>query len=279
MKIDDLRVELTRLGFTEDQVKQLEPIFKSEKDESYNAGVGNAYENVDKEINSLFGVEKQGREMSTIYLRNSFNMFKQGFEADIDKKYESIKSKNKELEEQLKSVPDAAKYDSLQKTYNEAIENHKLELQKLETNFNNQQKRSKIEMFIKSLPFDEKHDKDYVNFKTKSLIDDIEKRGFEVEEVNGKIMLKGGESEGHRSFELSEFAKEPLAGLLKSETTPPRLPNAPQGLSSIKSKEEFYTGIRKGLEDKGLKITDDNWDSAYQKEIEANKSILESIPE
>lgn len=282
MKIEEIKEELKGKGFTDEQINIVAPILIKEKTDSFEAGVGNAYENVDKKVEELFGIQKQGKELSTVFLGKAFDMFKQGFEMDIKKNYSTIEEENKGLKEKLKSVPDAAKYEDLNKTYNEALKKHEEEINSLKMDFENKTKESKIDMYLNTLPFDASIDKGYLEYKKNSLKEDIKKRGFSIEEVGGKIVLKGGENEGHRNYNLEDFVKEPLKDVFKKETTTTPTPGAEGGgysskVAMAKTKDDFFVAIRENLEAKGMKVTDANWDSARAKEIEINKSILDSI--
>lgn len=279
MSVETIKQELVTVGATDDIITKVLDIVQLEKSASYDAGVGKAYGEVDATIKTLFGIEKNEKEFATNYLKRSVDLTKQGIKETAEKEYSEIKKENDILKTQLSQVPDAAKYEDLRRQHNEIIDSHNKEKNDLLKTFESEKKKLRLEANINTLPL-QAEDKEYLKYQKSKFIDDVLNRGFEIIERDGKTILKGGESEGHKDYVLEDFAKEKLSHLIKVNSSGVRTDEpTPQNvmLSGAKTKQEALTIMRKTLEEKGYNATQSTWAKVWNDELEKNKSILQNL--
>lgn len=279
MSVETIKADLTAVGATEEVISKAIELVQKEKELSYDAGVGKAYGEVDNTIKELYGIDKNEKEFATSYLKRSVELTKNGLRNSIEQEFSGIKKENETLKEQLKTVPDAAKYEDLRNQHNKLISDFELEKQTLLKDFETSKKKLVIEAEVNKLPFSVE-DAEYLGFQKEKVINDIIKRGFDIVDVNGKKVLRGGESEGHKDYVLEDFAKEKLGSLLKKQNpSNPTGEPTPQNtqLVSAKSKQEALSIIRKGLEEKGFKAHQPTWAKAWSDALESNKEILQKL--
>jgi len=276
-RVEQLLSELKTAGVSEEIQSKVKTLVKEEKDDSYQAGVGRAYENFDNAVMELFGTTKEGNGIkSTDFLKNSFSMYKSSLEMDIEKKYKDIKLKNKELEEAMKNN-DASKVEEIRTALNKRIEELENENQSIKGEFQKKEKMLEINNVFSKFQF-ETNDQDYLDFKKKQVIEPL--LDLPIVKVDGKTVLKGGEKQGHRDIVLEDFIQKEFSSLIKQTQSPdikePAIP-AESKLKSVKTKDEFYSVTREILESQGLKPTDKKWDTERAQILEQNKEILQTL--
>ena len=276
---DSLRAKLQENGL----LQEVESFLKEERQASYQAGVGKSYEEVDRAIEEVFGIRKEGKVLTTEFLKSAVKLHEQGLTMDIEKKFEDVKKKNIEMEEQLKKVPDAKKYEDLRETHNRMLKEKEEEIEKLKAEYETKDKISKISQVFSTLPL-EFPDNDYKSFKFQQFTENLKNDGLldNIVEIDGKIVLKGGEKHGHRDFVLEDRIKESFKQYMKdSGGEPTPKPGEPTPLntklSSVKSKGDALALIRNQLIEQGMKVTDEKWDTMYQKALSDNKETLEAL--
>lgn len=276
---EELQAKLDEAGVTQ----QVYDFVKQQKEESYQAGVGNVYESMDTKISELFGSQKNTGLKTTEFLANSVRDYKVGIETDIEKKYKSVKGENKTLKEQLESNPDASKYESLRKSHNEALKEHEEQIANLKKEFETKEKTFKIENQFSGIQFNT-DDSDYLNFKKQSFISKLEKDGLldNMVDIDGKIVLKGGEAQGHKDFVLNDMIQEEFKNVIKSDAnpTPPRT-GEPTPISTklagAKTKSDAVKDIRQSIIDSGINVDSTKWDDTFGKALEENKDTLDKL--
>jgi len=279
MSVETIKQELAAVGAAEEVVSKAIEIIQKEKEVSYDAGVGKAYGEVDTVVKDIFGIDKNEKEFATEYLKRSFKTTKSGLENSIESKFLDIRKENETLKEQLKTVPDAAKYEDLRKQHNNVLEDFAKEKNDMLKNFETEKKKLIIEANINSLPFSVE-DKEYLRYQKEVFINDILKRGFDVIDSDGKKILRGGETEGHKDYVLEDFAKEKLSHLIKKQGTGLRTDEPDPTnttLINAKSKNEAFSMIRKSLEEKGYNVTQPTWAKVWAEELEKQKIILQKL--
>lgn len=277
-RVEQLLSELKAAGVSEEIQGKLKTLVTEEKNESYQAGVGKAYENVDNTVMELFGTTKKDGEkiFSTDFLKNSFSMYKSSLEMDIEKKYKDIKAKNKELEEAMKNN-DASKIEEIRTALNKRIEELESENSNIKVEFQKKEKMLEINNVFSKFQF-EVNDPEYLDFKKKQVIEPL--LDLPIVKVDGKTVLKGGEKQGHRDIVLEDFIQKEFSSLIKQTQSPdikePQIPIETK-LKSVKTKDEFYSVTREMLESQGLKPTDKRWDTERTQILEQNKEILQTL--
>lgn len=275
---EQLKAKLEEAGV----LKDVQDFVRTEKDTSFNAGVGKAYEEVDKTTSEIFGAEKQEGQMTTMFLRNAAKMYQEGVSVDIDKKYKDIREENKSLKQKIEEQPDLSKYEDLRKTHNETLKKHEEEVAKLKQEFEFKEKQQSVQSVLSELPL-EFPDDEFKSFKMQKFVEKLKEEGLLDNTVNvdGKLILKGGEKHGHKDFVLQDMAKKEFESYIKKEEGKAPSPGTPtptsSKLASVKSKAEAIGIIRDGLVEQGLKVTDDAWDKEYMKALEENKDTLDSL--
>lgn len=277
-RVEQLLSELKTAGVSEEIQSKLKTLVIEEKNESYQAGVGKAYENVDNTVMELFGTTKKDGEkiFSTDFLKNSFLMYKSSLEMDIEKKYKDIKAKNKELEEAMKNN-DASKVEEIRAALNKRIEELESENKSIKEEFQKKEKMLEINNVFSKFQF-EVNDPEYLDFKKKQVIEPL--LDLPIVKVDGKTVLKGGEKQGHRDIVLEDFIQKEFSSMIKQTQSPdikePQIPIETK-LKSVKTKDEFYSVTREMLESQGLKPTDRKWDIERAQILEQNKEILQTL--
>lgn len=277
-RVEQLLSELKTAGVSEEIQSKLKTLVTEEKNESYQAGVGKAYENVDNTVMELFGTTKKDGEkiFSTDFLKNSFLMYKSSLEMDIEKKYKDIKAKNKELEEAMKNN-DASKIEEIRTALNKRIEELESENSNIKEEFQKKEKMLEINNVFSKFQF-EVNDPEYLDFKKKQVIEPL--LDLPIVKVDGKTVLKGGEKQGHRDIVLEDFIQKEFSSMIKQTQSPdikePQIPIETK-LKSVKTKDEFYSVTREMLESQGLKPTDRKWDIERAQILEQNKEILQTL--
>jgi len=277
-RVEQLLSELKTAGVSEEIQGKLKTLITEEKNESYQAGVGKAYENVDNTVMELFGTTKKDGEkiFSTDFLKNSFSMYKSSLEMDIEKKYKDIKVKNKELEEAMKNN-DTSKVEEIRTALNKRIEELESENKSIKEEFQKKEKMLEINNVFSKFQF-EVNDPEYLDFKKKQVIEPL--LDLPIVKVDGKTVLKGGEKQGHRDIVLEDFIQKEFSSMIKQTQSPdikePQIPIETK-LKSVKTKDEFYSVTREMLESQGLKPTDRKWEIELVQYLIFYKVILQTV--
>lgn len=278
---EQLKSKLQEAGILED----VNAFIKSRETDSFNAGVGKAYEEVDKATSDIFGTAKQEKQFTTEYLKSAARLFQQGVEMDIKKQFDGIEKENKELKDKLKSNPDSVvqEYNDLRKQHNQAIKDNEKKIEEVKNEYEGKLKSTQVKFAISSIPL-EFPDADYKNYKINQFTEKLKQDGLldVMIEQEGKIVLKGGEKHGHRDFNLEEMVKEQFKPYIK-ETGQPEPPKAGEPapvntkIQGATTKSEALAIIRRGLEEKNLTVRDDAWDVEYKKALDENKDTLDNL--
>lgn len=271
-----VNTSLKEAGVSGDIITAVNSVIKESNDFGYQGGVGIAYEEVEKAVKAEFGTEKNSGEKATSFLVRSKGLYEVGLRADISKDFEGVKKENIDLKTQLKSNPDTEKYTSLQETYNKSLTENQKMVDELNGKHQGELKQYKLKSSVSSLGL--KHDDaNYLGFKLDNFINDVSKRDFEVIERDGRIVLRGGESESHKEHFLDEMAKESLKEFLPTD---PKSPKTPEGrakattFNDAKTKAEYLSKLRENTEKEfNINVTSTSWHKTFSAEMAKEEHV------
>ena len=173
-------------------------------------------EGFEKSIFEVTNVEKNNNEKASDYATRAFEAFhKTGYEAKITELQNLNNELNDKIKKGIKDPELVAKLDALEQTLNTEREAFKQKETEWQSETAKRDKLTKYNSLIPKLKTD--IDADYKKFKVDSMLNEL--LGKEVVEVDGKLLIKGDETNGFTNIEVEAFMKENLKNIIDEKHT------------------------------------------------------------